>query len=36
MGTHAQQQYDVTLPWNVEVKGNEVLPLINEDAPIIL
>src|ERR1017187_970143 len=27
--------YDLTKPWNLEVRGEDVLPLINDDAPII-
>ncbi len=27
--------YDLTKPWNLEVSGEEVLPLINDDAPVI-
>ena len=27
--------YDLTAPWNLEVKGTQVLPLINDDAPFI-
>lgn len=27
--------YDITKPWNSGVRGEDVLPLINDDAPII-
>lgn len=27
--------YDLSAPWNKEVKGKQVLPLINDDAPVI-
>lgn len=27
--------YDLSAPWNVGVKGKQVLPLINDDAPVI-
>jgi DNA helicase II / ATP-dependent DNA helicase PcrA len=27
--------YDLSAPWNLEVKGTQVLPLINDDAPLI-
>ena len=29
------QQYDLNAPWNVGVNGNEVLPLISDDAPVL-
>jgi superfamily I DNA/RNA helicase len=27
--------YDLSAPWNLEVKGMQVLPVINDDAPVI-
>ena len=27
--------YDLTKPWNSGVRGSQVLPLINDDAPVI-
>ena len=27
--------YNLTAPWNLEVKGAQVFPFINDDAPII-
>jgi len=32
---NAMPDYDLNAPWNVGVIGTEVLPLINDDAPII-